>query len=219
MEAGGGGSASTRLRATLRDELIRGDLAPGAKLSEQEVARAHGASRQPVREAFIALAAEGLLVVRPQRGTYVAPVSLAALRDARFVRAAVEAGIVRRLAADPPVGALADLRRLVADQWMAAGRDAFRPLDEAFHRALAAAAGVPGAWDAAAGAKARTDRALNLSGTGGPASAAVAQHGAVVEAIAAGEGDRAEAAMRDHLEAILPDPDALAAARPDLFVP
>ena len=46
----------------LRARIIRNDLAPGRKISESEIAAEYGISRQPVREAFIRLAAEGLIV-------------------------------------------------------------------------------------------------------------------------------------------------------------
>jgi GntR family transcriptional regulator, rspAB operon transcriptional repressor len=51
-----------------------------------------------VREAFIKLAEEGLLEVRPQRGSYVRRISVQAVLDARFVREAIEADVVRRAA-------------------------------------------------------------------------------------------------------------------------
>jgi len=50
----------------LRMQIIRGLLAPGTRMSESETAALFSVSRQPVREAFIKLAEEGLLEVRPQ---------------------------------------------------------------------------------------------------------------------------------------------------------
>jgi len=61
----------------------------------------HAISRQPVSETFIKLASESHLGIRPQRGTFVAKISLAHVMDARFVREAVEADIIKLLAAAP----------------------------------------------------------------------------------------------------------------------
>src|SRR5690606_41130352 len=55
-----------QLYRILRQRIISVDLAPGSRLSEAEIAATYELSRQPVREAFIKLAEEGLLEVRPQ---------------------------------------------------------------------------------------------------------------------------------------------------------
>ena len=61
--------AAAQMHALLRRRIVTGDLRPGMRLSEQDIADQYDLSRQPVREAFIRLAAEGLLEVRPQRGS------------------------------------------------------------------------------------------------------------------------------------------------------
>ena len=55
----------------LRDAIVRIELTPGTVISEADIARRFGVSRQPVREAFIKLQEAGLVAVRPQRGTEV----------------------------------------------------------------------------------------------------------------------------------------------------
>jgi DNA-binding GntR family transcriptional regulator len=55
-------------------------------------------SRQPVREAFIKLAENGLIQIRPQRGSYVNKISLAQVRNGCFVRQAIECAVARRAA-------------------------------------------------------------------------------------------------------------------------
>jgi DNA-binding GntR family transcriptional regulator len=103
-------SVVDQLYATLRAAIIDNALSPGARISEADVAQQYGVSRQPVREAFIKLANEGLLEVRPQRGTFVAKISLQAVMDARFVREAVEADIVKLLAQSPDQTLITELR-------------------------------------------------------------------------------------------------------------
>jgi len=79
----------------LHADILALRLLPGDKLSEVEIARQLDVSRQPVREAFIRLDKDGLLRVRPQRATEVRRISLSALRDARFLRLAVELEVLQ----------------------------------------------------------------------------------------------------------------------------
>ena len=66
----------SRVFDTLRQAIVQLQLRPGNPLSEAEIARQLGVSRQPVREAFIKLSEIGLLEIRPQRGTFVRLISI-----------------------------------------------------------------------------------------------------------------------------------------------
>ncbi len=91
-------ATSTRSRSRISDvvydelsEAIRDlRLPPGAALSEPGVAASLGVSRAPVREAFTRLADQGLVTIRPQVGTTVAPISMVEVNDAVFIRSALE---------------------------------------------------------------------------------------------------------------------------------
>lgn len=61
----------------LRRDIVHCLIAPGTPLSEKEVSVRFNVSRQPVREAFIKLAENGLIQIRPQRGSYVNKISMA----------------------------------------------------------------------------------------------------------------------------------------------
>jgi len=205
---------------SLRERIIRGELEPGGLISEAEIARAFSISRQPVREAFIKLAEEGLVEIRPQRGTLVRRINIASVMDARFVREAVEADIVKIVAEkrDPRViaslYAQIDAQRKVAHQ--KAGE--FLQLDEAFHRTLAVAANKAHVWSIVNNVKAQMDRLRQLSFVlGSAAGPAVDQHHAIVEAISNGDVAGADAAMRMHLRRILSDLPAMAELRPNYF--
>ncbi|WP_304621182.1 GntR family transcriptional regulator [Paracoccus sediminilitoris] len=204
-----------RLRAAIIDNV----LTPGTKLSEAEVALNHGVSRQPVREAFIKLANESLLEIRPQRGTFVAKISLPHVMDARFVREAVEADIVKLLADAPDPTVIADLRRQVRAQETLIGGSArdFIAADEAFHRTLAEGADKARAWEVVVEMKAQMDRVRVLSSQHFPVDRLVAQHLAIVDAIAAGDGAAAERGLRLHLQGILTDLPVIKQERPEYF--
>lgn len=208
-----------QLLRSLRERIIRAELVPGMRLSEQEIAVAYQLSRQPVREAFIRLAEEGLVEIRPQRGTFVRKISEAEVMDSRFVREAVEADIVR-LAAETADGSLvAELRRLVQRQDEVAEGDAtrFMHLDEAFHRLLAEAAGKPRAWHILENIKAQMDRVRYLTASEFPKKLLITQHLSIVEAIENRKADQAETAMREHLRKVLFDLPAIMAAHPLFF--
>jgi len=210
-----------QLARALREAIVRAELLPGTPLSEADVARRFGVSRQPVREAFIKLAEAGLLSVRPQRGTVVQRISVDEVFDARFVREAVEAAVVRAAAAARPGGLDARLATLIAAQEAAAGRgDApgFLRLDEGFHRALAEGIGRGFAWTALEAIKAQMDRVRFLSFEGAtPLPDLIRQHRDIADAVAVGDPDRAEAALRRHLREILASLPRIAEAHPDYF--
>lgn len=203
----------------LRRRIIRGDLEPGARITEAELALDYGVSRQPVREAFIKLAEEALVEVRPQRGTFVRKITVAAVLDAQFIRTAIEVEIARLRARQASDTLIAELRAQVAEQSRAARQDPgrFFDLDDRFHRTLAAAAGNSYAWSVVEGIKAQMDRVRHLSTRRFPVMRLVEQHAAIVDAIAAGDTARAEAAVRDHLSAILTDLPAIVASNPACF--
>jgi DNA-binding GntR family transcriptional regulator len=205
----------------LRDAIIRAELVPGSAISEADIARRFGVSRQPVREAFIKLREMGLLEIRPQRGTLIRRISAREVMNARFVREAVEVAVVREAAAEQPAGLIDDLRgQIVAQKALAAADDGpgFLLLDERFHRTLAESIGRGFAWTVLESIKAQMDRVRFLSVAGAtPLRELVRQHGAVVDGIAAGDPDRAERAMRTHLREILSSLPRIAAAHPDYF--
>lgn len=208
-----------QLYRLLRDRIIRNDLEPGARISESEIAAEYAVSRQPVREAFIKLAEDGLVEVRPQRGTFVCKISVPAVMDARFVREAIEADIVKLLAANPDRALERDLRAQLDEQRRVAGKDSVRfiRLDEQFHRTLAEAAGKTHAWSVLENVKVQMDRVRHLATKRFPMEKLVEQHRAVVDAISDGDVGTAEKAMRTHLRAILTDLPEVARERPEFF--
>jgi DNA-binding GntR family transcriptional regulator len=203
----------------LREEIVGMGLLPGERISEAEIAKSLDVSRQPVREAFIKLSEDGLVEIRPQRGTYVRRISHGAVTDARFVREAIEADIVRLVAERADAALIGDLRAQVAAQArLDDGETAqFMKLDEGFHQTLAEAAGKPFAWSVIRDVKIQMDRVRYLSVQRFPKLKLVDQHTAIVDALEARDADRAEAAMRLHLREILTDLPMVGAQNPDYF--
>lgn len=83
-------SLTDEIRTRLRQQILSGELESGQRITEQGVAQEMGTSPGPVREAFVALQQEGLLISFPRRGTFVASISELESRVAYQVRARIE---------------------------------------------------------------------------------------------------------------------------------
>lgn len=212
-------AAAPQVYRLLRQRILRCDLEPGTRVSESEIAMSYGVSRQPAREAFIKLVDEGLVEVRPQRGTFIRKISISAVLNARFVREAIEADIVKLLAAEPNAALISDLKLQIKEQRKAAKIDSVRfiKLDELFHHTLAQAADKSHAWSVIESNKAQMDRVRHLATQKFPMKALIEQHEKIIQAIECGEVLAAEMAMRDHLQAILTDLPAVARDWPSYF--
>jgi GntR family transcriptional regulator of vanillate catabolism len=91
-------AASTPTILQLREMILRGDLAPGERVRETQIAERLGISRMPVRQALPVLAQEGLLVRSGQRGFAVRAFSHAESLEALRLRAVLEGHAARTLA-------------------------------------------------------------------------------------------------------------------------
>ncbi len=83
---------------SIREAIIEGRLKPGERVMEIQLAEKLGVSRTPVREAIRKLELEGLLIMEPRKGAYVADVSLKDIVEVLEVRASLE-GLAASLAA------------------------------------------------------------------------------------------------------------------------
>jgi GntR family transcriptional regulator, rspAB operon transcriptional repressor len=208
-----GPSATDLVYDELYRRIVELDLPPGARISEQDVARRVGISRQPVRDAFYRLSTLGLVQVQPQRATTVSLISEDAVLQARFVRAALESETARAAASLPPAR-LGRLEELVVAQERAVAADdriRFHALDDAFHQEICDASGHGFAWTLIRANKAHMDRVRWLSLAFG-ARTALEDHIRILDALRDGDPERAAAAMRDHLARIV---DILAQIRKD----
>ena len=75
---------------TLRQAILKGEMEPGERLMEIQLAKKLGGSRTPIREAIRKLELEGLVIMIPRRGAEVAGITEKALRDVLEVRRSLE---------------------------------------------------------------------------------------------------------------------------------
>ena len=80
---------------TLREAILKGELKPGERLMEIQLAKRLGVSRTPIREAIRKLELEGLVVMVPRKGAEVADITEKDLRDVLEVRKALEELVVQ----------------------------------------------------------------------------------------------------------------------------
>lgn len=132
------------IKEYLIDAIVRGDLKPGERIVETQVAQQLGVSQGPVREALRDLELFGFVVSSPFRGTQVRQVSNEDLVDIYPIRAALE-GIGARAAAtriDAPMLARLEMHLDQMREAAAQGdRDAHIDADVAFHRTIIEASG------------------------------------------------------------------------------
>lgn len=211
-----------RVFEALKLAIVQLQLQPGNLLSEAEVAKQLGVSRQPVREAFIKLAEVGLVEIRPQRGTFVVLISRREVENARFMREAVEVAIVRKACIGASDNDIADFKDIIERQKQvgdAGDLAGFLRLDEALHHAIAKSVDCEHAWRVLDNLKVQMDRVRFLSvPMATPVATLIEQHSAIVQAIALHRPDEAEDAMRLHLSEILKSLPKIAAAHAEMFV-
>jgi len=210
-----------RIYADLRAELVSLERLPGEPISEAELAKSYGFSRTPVREAVRKLADEGLIEIFPQSGTFAARIPLAALPETIVIRKALEETSAR-LAAERGqrsqiIALLAQLERQ-REASRAGDRNAFHHADEAFHGAIAEAAGYRGIWTLVEQVKVHVDRYRRLTlPQEGRMTRAIREHAAIAAAIESRDGARAAQAMGLHLDGLLADIPSIRRLNPDYF--
>lgn len=212
---------SPQIYMALRQAIIQNRIPAGTPIYESKFAEVLGVSRTPFRAALQQLAKEELVETRPQVGSVVTSIDRQKIFSAIFCRSAIETAVVRRLATFD-ASEMDRLSRVLAIQADCTSRDdyiGFFEVDEAFHALLAEIAGVPEAWRLIISSKTHVDRArLQLqSAIPGRAAKAYREHLQIVEAIKAGNAERAAELMHAHVTSVMDildgDPDQAAQAR------
>ncbi len=199
------GAASSEVAGVLRRAIVNVDLVPGTALNESDVATQFGVSRTPVREAFRTLLSEGLLDVRPQKGTFVSLLHRPDLEDALFVREALECSAAD-LAARAPVNERKVLLRIVEQQRMAlqqGDREGSLAADEDLHRKIMELSGHASAWEVVRQARTHLERLRRLANAElGGSEEALGYHEKIAQAIVDGDAKAAVQLLRSHIRQI-----------------
>lgn len=191
-----------------KEAILSGAIPGGTLLSEAEIARQLAVSRTPAREAFVRLAAEGLLSLLPRRGAIVTPLSPTEAIDLLEVRHSLESAAIRRLAT---IAATERRARLEAAEQALTAQSArlaqadltgFIAADERFHFALVEASGnrVAVGIYGTLGDRQRRLIAATLRLSDDRVAQLVPEHRRLLERAAIGDADGFSAELRVHLE-------------------
>ncbi len=187
---------------SIRASIRSGAISSSGFYSEVQLAHALKISRTPVREALIELEREGLVEIVPQRGFRLRTISDDERREAFELRNLIETHVVRRLAKKETDGDVAELRRILDRQAkVTAEPSQLIEVDEEFHLAIPTLLGLERTrrilltlrgiiWLAGLDAISIPERSVEV----------LAEHRAVVDAIAAHDPSAAAKAMKTHIE-------------------
>lgn len=215
---------SHRMSDWVYDELCeairKGELAPGALLSEPSLAAHLNVSRAPIRQALTRLSDQRLITVTPQVGTRVAPIMMDEVEEACFIRSSLECGAFRTAALTPGLDTVPLRRALERNVAAAEAQDAeaFFETDELLHQAVFVLAGVPHVWDVIRGIKLHLDRLRRLHLPDALVNRILLhEHTAIVDALEAGDEATGTEIIVRHANRIIADSGALRARFPDYF--
>lgn len=150
----------------LHDDINSLRILPGTKLSEVEVAKRFGVSRQPVRDAINRLYHQDLVVIQPQKATKVRGFSLERINRARFVRLAVELEVIQRACTLWNDTCAATLQHNLDQQQKAISKqqgDQFHQIDSEFHTLICELSGCESVIATIRECRQKTDRLCVLS--------------------------------------------------------
>jgi DNA-binding GntR family transcriptional regulator len=187
----------------LREGILAGRFARGARLKQAEIAQMLDISITPVREAFRILEAEGYVLNVTHRGVVVAPFDVSAAREITELRAVLEGRLVVGAMKNMTAEHRRELMRIERDfeKAIAAGdRSAVRAMNYRFHSHLYSLAGQPQTLHFAQVLWAKYPFDL-INLVRGRAKRAAREHAAILKAIDAGNQKAALAAVRRHIEA------------------
>jgi DNA-binding GntR family transcriptional regulator len=192
----------------IRSALCDGSLEPGERILERDLAEELGVSRLPVREAIRKLEHEGLLVSIPRKGTFVVQMTANDIHEIFSLRMQLEAFAIRRVIERATVAERQSLQQVVDEMQEAnkrGDRSALFEMDAKFHSLLCTFAHhkrlaehwkqVDGEWRTLA----MRDREQYLVDRLQSIGAFNYQHQDLVDAIAGGDANLAETAIREHL--------------------
>lgn len=195
-------SSASAVVAALTELILDGHFAPGDQITESDLAARLGVSRTPVREAIAQLVMQGLLVKEDNRSARVHRPSLAELTEIYELRTLLECHVARLAATSASTDRIRELRALEARMRNEDGSDEWFVDHARFHRTIALAAERPRMLTTIDALRHHSEPYVRLVTAldAGQRGTAEKEHEAILQAIAEGDGDRAEELVRTHLQ-------------------
>jgi len=184
----------------LRQRIFRRELEPGSWIDEVRLAQEYGISRTPLREALKVLAAEGLVTMKVRRGAYVTEVSEQDLAEVYHLLSLLESDAAAVVAQRATEAELKELQKLHKELEAAVkDREKFFAVNERFHMRLLELAA--NRWRNQMVADLRKVMKLHRHNSllkSGRIQESLAEHRAVMEALAARDAEDARRRMQEH---------------------
>lgn len=205
----------------LHRDIVSMKLRPNSKISEKDLLAHFGVSRTPLRQAILRLADEGLITIFPQAGTFVAPIPIKLLLESILIRKALEAIIAETVAKVASAQDIAAIDQNLVEQEEALQSGdlvEFHRIDSEFHRLVGRISGLMTVMSTIEHVRAQIDRFRLLTlPQHGRLARVVAEHRAVRDALATGDGAAAAAAMALHIGQMYDEVEALKTLDQDYF--
>ncbi|MAA98165.1 MAG: transcriptional regulator [Stappia sp.] len=199
QDGAGGSDQARRIASHLRERIVRGALAPGVPLRQEQLATEFGTSRMPVREALRLLQAEGFVELVRNRGAMVAPIDLRDLAEIHEMRVMAEAMALRHAIPNLSNRRI-DAAAAIQDELETAPLAAFGDLNKAFHLTLYEASERPRLLAHVGLLNDAADRYLRMAiGRLDYAPRSHAEHRALLAACRDRDVPRAVALLEDHV--------------------
>lgn len=188
----------------IRDLIVEGELAPGARVPERELCERFGISRTPLREALKILASEGLVDLQHHRGALISQLTSEAVDEMFQVMEALEAlagELACAHAADADIAAIRALHERMLAEHASRELSEYFKLNQRIHEAIVAAAGNALLAQIYRGLNMRLRRARYMANLSPPRwDQAVAEHEQILAALEARDGARLARLLREHLQ-------------------
>jgi DNA-binding GntR family transcriptional regulator len=218
---GASGSKVDQAYLALKQAIVSGSLAPETLIDKSEWCARFEVSRISITTAINRLAFERLVVVEPQRGSYVAKIRLEDVKQWMLMRRALEIEVVAVCASDMPESALESLGQNLAYQQAAIGSgdlQGFHELDTRFHRQLAEGLGLVRISEVLDPIRTHLERVRRtLLPEPGRLQGTFTEHEAIYRSVAARQPDQARQAMANHLDRVSGELHAFVARHPGFF--
>ena len=192
-----------RVYQQIKWRIVYGNYPPGKVLSESVLARVHGSSRTPVREALSRLAEEGYVDRMPRKGCIVAPITLIAIQNTFDVRRVLEGTAAEKAAERGDADAVARIRALADYPEFETTTESYRTrlgANAQFHIAVAATGQNGFLVDLVRHCLMQHNRVLSLGLDFPVHPTSVVEHHQIVDAISRRDAPGARQAMDHHLD-------------------
>jgi DNA-binding GntR family transcriptional regulator len=210
-----------RVYRALKQAIVSGELAPTTLIDKNEWSARFEVSRLSITSAINRLAFEGLVVIEPQRGSYVSKIRLADVKQWMMMRRLLEVEVAALCATELPQRAIEQMRRNLGYQRAALDSGdlaGFHELDTRFHRQMTNGLDLERVGEALDSLGTHLDRVRRtLLPAPGRIKGTYAEHQAIFEAIAERRPDRAAESMRAHLGSVLRELEDFVSRHPGFF--